>query len=353
MNNETTLKRSKLFRRVCSASFLTFTLVGLAHGDAMTPIISAAAQADLPSALLQLQALPAEGLSDKDAKFRSCVLDRFSKAALSSTPSIPSLPQPLAAVLQAYRTYWTSVLLKHETATVAEAGLDRRLAALMPDSQGDLEARTESAKDLAKRSGWHVLGGFTPPLHDFLLWKSETTRMEAVQLPERSIDVKISMLEDFVSFGWVGWATCDRAHIGGWATKEGIMVPAGWNTKEESFAISLQAHEAQHFADYIDFPDLAPEDLEYRAKLVELSLAKTTQRELLEDFVTGATPDRSLPHPFAQWWLVTRLSERLGPADWKDWSPDKVRAAAAAELRVHSEALKRQGKGVKTAIPDK
>jgi hypothetical protein len=131
-----------------------------------------------------------------------------------------------------------------------------------------------------------------------------------------------------------------------------VVVP-GWDLSSERYRVSLLAHESQHFADYPRFPKLAQTDLEYRAKLVELALAHDAQPDLLARFSSGARRERALPHPFAQWWVIKRIGDRLGSGDYLAWKPDDVRAAAAAELAAHTAALQARGAStVETALPD-
>ena len=86
---------------------------------------------------------------------------------------------------------------------------------------------------------------------------------------------------------------------------------------------------------------------------MELALAHDAQHDLLAMFAASAKRDRALPHPFAQWWVMTRIGERLGTNDWTAWKPDDVRAAAAAELAAHTALLKARGAlSVETALPD-
>jgi len=130
-----------------------------------------------------------------------------------------------------------------------------------------------------------------------------------------------------------------------------VVVP-GWDLSSERYRVSLLDHESQHFADYPRFPKLAQTDLEYRAKLTELALAHESQAELLAMFSAGAKRDRALPHPFAEWWVIKRIGDRLGRDDWKAWKPDPVRAAAA-ELAAHTTLLQRRGAAtVVSALPD-
>jgi len=131
-----------------------------------------------------------------------------------------------------------------------------------------------------------------------------------------------------------------------------VVAPA-WKLDSEDYLVSLQAHEAQHFSDYRIYPKLASPDLEYRAKLVELALANQTQRALLEQFTAGAKRDRTLPHSFANYWVVEHLRMRLKTTSWDAVTTAAVRNAATAALAAHSAALDARGRDtVATALPD-
>jgi hypothetical protein len=200
----------------------------------------------------------------------------------------------------------------------------------------------------------HALGGVTAPLHEFMLWRQQTTQRETIALVDGTVDIQVTLLDGFVSLGWAAWGTCERSHTGGWATSDGIMVVApAWKLDSEDYLVSLQAHEAQHFSDYRIYPKLASPDLEYRAKLVELALANQTQRALLEQFTAGAKRDRTLPHSFANYWVVEHLRMRLKTTSWDAVTTAAVRNAATAALAAHSAALDARGRDtVATALPD-
>lgn len=338
--------------RLLAAAVLAVLAAG-ARADDFSAALGPVFQADLPRTLALLKALPDESLSAKARPQRACIVARFALADPAAAPADARLPPDLAAVLRAYRRYWTAVLMHTRSAAEAEAGLSDDLGRLLPDAPVGLEARTEAAVAFAERRGWHALGGLTAPLQEFLLWKDQTTRREDVALPGGPVAVTVSMLDGFASLGWGAWGTCDVAHTGGWATPEGLMVVPGWDLNSDRYRVSLLAHESQHFSDYARFPKLAQTDLEYRAKLVELALAHDAQHDLLAMFAASAKRDRALPHPFAQWWVIKRIGERLGTADWQAWKPDEVRAAAAAELAAHGELLQARGAStVTTALPD-
>jgi hypothetical protein len=241
--------------------------------QALTPVF----QADMPTSLERLAALPDHALPDRQRRTRDCIVARFRGPTATAAPE--SQPAPAGDVLAAYRRYWTASLMHAATPEQAEARLSPELAPFAGSDAHDLEACEAGAAAAIEAKGLFVLGGLTRPLQEFMLWRKQGGGMRTVELPGGRIDVRVTLLDDFASLGWAAWATCDAAHTGGWTTADGVMVvaPSG-DLASEDCRISLLAHEAQHFSDYRRYPKLAPPDLEYRAKLVELMLAHDTQR---------------------------------------------------------------------------
>jgi len=319
--------------------------------DALAPVF----QADMPAALARLAAVPGAELDESQRRTRDCMLARFGSATDSATePGDNTLPAPVSEVLRAYRRYWTTVLMRQATAQQAEAALSNELGALLGGTETDIDARTEAAVPMIESHGLHTLGGATPPLYELMIWREQATRRETITLPSGSFDIQVTMLDGFVSLGWAAWGTCDRSHTGGWTTSDGIMVvAAAWQLDGEDYRVSLLAHEAQHFSDRMRYPQLAAADLEYRAKLTELILAKETQRALLEKFAAEAKRERTLPHPFASYWLIERLRARLRSDHWAAIPGDKIREAAGAEFAAHTAAIDARGReSVQSALPD-
>jgi hypothetical protein len=330
-----------------------------APNPALSQAIGLAIGADIPAALEVLRKMPVEGLSAKRAALRQCMLDRFA----TDTPSadgLDKLPPAEAAIALAYRRYWHALLLKRKTEGEAVSRLvqdvDARLppTAKGPAAGAKVEDREPAIGRLFDHDHLHVLTGLTRPLHELMVWRRQTTRREHVELPAGSIDVKVLLLDDFVNFGWTGYATCDRIHTGGWAEKDGLHVvlpstPLG----SDAYKASLLTHESQHYADYRAYPHLDQPDLEYRAKLAELWASRDSTRDLLDGFAGSMKRDRALPHPFADFWVVTRLRERLGLQDLASADLARVRAVAVDLLREHSRELDRKGPAhVTTALPD-
>src|SRR5258706_3608996 len=319
--------------------------------DALAPVF----QADMPAAMARLAVLPVVELDPSQRRTRDCVLARFGSLANSTTePGDVTLLAPASDVLRTYRRYWTTALMRQATAQQAEAALSNELGKLLGGGETDINGRSEAAVRMIESHGVHALGGVTPPLYELMIWREQATHRETIALPGGAFDVQVTMLAGFASLGWAAWATCDRSHTGGWTTSDGIMVvAAAWQLDGEEYRVSLLAHEAQHFSDRTRYPQLAAADLEYRAKLTELILARETQRALLEKFATEAKRDRALPHSFASYWLIERLRARLGSDHWAAISGDWIREAAAAEFAAHTVAIDARGReSVRSALPD-
>jgi hypothetical protein len=331
----------------CSTAPSNMTLLA-SFDRALSPVFAA----DMPEALTRLAALPDEAMDAAQSRVRACMQSRFAQPPDDSGASV--LPDLAGEVLSAYRHYWTTVQMKQATPAQAEAALSDALAAWDPTGAKDLDGRADGVRSALQSQGWHVLGGMTTPLHELMLWRRQITGLRKIALPDGDIEVNVTLLDDFASLGWAAWATCDRSHTGGWTTADGIMVVApAWDLGSEAYNISLLAHEAQHFSDYRRYPKLAQTDLEYRAKLTEIVLAQTTQHSLLGTFSSQALRDRSLPHPFASYWVIERLRLRLGAGDWPAPPSESIQRAALAELQAHSAALDAKGaESVETALPD-
>ena len=158
------------------AAIALAVLAAAARADDFSSALGPVFQGDLPQTLARLKALPEESLSAKARPVRECILARFGAADPASSATDPRLPGDLAAVLRAYRRYWTSVLMHLRTPAEADAALSDELGRLLPDAPAGLDARTEASVAFAEKRGWHALGGITSPLHEFLLWKDQIGR---------------------------------------------------------------------------------------------------------------------------------------------------------------------------------
>jgi hypothetical protein len=177
----------------------------------------------------------------------------------------------------------------------------------------------------------------------------------SVVLPEgENIIFDITYLDDFVSFGWTGFATFDKIHNGGWATKERLFcVRPSYDLNSEQFMVSYLAHEARHFLDYKQFPCLQQADLEYRAKLTELAMADETSMDLTGAFKKNALNDPKSPHALAAYHISRRLELEIAAIHGEPGDRAKrvaLRAAATRLLAESSAMLRAKGADITQGI---
>jgi hypothetical protein len=271
------------------------------------------------------------------------MLERLGARKVPATdPSDPVL----AGVLSTYREYWLRSL-RHEhplpdNETWLLARLNTQVKAAGGHSAASMDGLEPALDALIGAHGYHALLGVTSPLRELMLWKTETEEHYDVPLPEGTQSVTVVFMDGFASLGWAGFATCDRHHSGGWTKPDRLYaVRSAYDLASEDFRVSYLAHEGQHFSDSRRFPNLEQPDLEYRAKLVELAVGKTSVYQLLDAFASNVGTDPSVPHSLANGRVIKDLGKRLFPAEsnapiWRDASVERINAAAADLLREDS-----------------
>jgi hypothetical protein len=149
-----------------------------------------------------------------------------------------------------------------------------------------------------------------------MVWTSEKVETRDVVLPEGAHSVRVTYLDNFASMGWSKYLSCDRIGTGGWAKPEGLyaVVPAYPSLDHELFRLAFLTHETQHFSDYDRFPGLKPWELEYRAKLVELTYAQAISPMLLRGFGSAIGQDPADSHAYANGRVLADIRARLSVA---------------------------------------
>ncbi len=200
--------------------------------------------------------------------------------------------------------------------------------------------------------------GKTGRLLDLLIWKSQRDTTYTFNLKSEKLEVKVVFMNDFITLGWEEYATLGKYYPGGWAKNDAIYcVEEAYDLESENFKISYLAHEGRHFVDYKAFPNLKGPDLEYRAKLSELSLAQETIYDLIRSFTSNANPESENPHPLANYCVIRDLSKMLFKTDfqkdasqWKTISAKKINKTAFSLLKNNTKALRKKGKSVERYI---
>ncbi|MDF2192748.1 hypothetical protein [Paraflavitalea sp. CAU 1676] len=325
-------------------------------------IMSLALDANIPAALKAMSWDGQQPLAVKDATFKAAFENRFFYAE-DRSDYLAGRQAGIDSLLLLFRDYWRKALL--DTATnYDQYFIDRYrqfIKARFPqvtDADLDKDSTDQYLQQYLAAKQLHTTNGIgkTGKLFDLLLWKQEQDTTYSFALPGETIATPVIFLTDFVSLGWEEYATLGRLFPGGWTTRKGIYcVKQSYNLQSEQFLISLLAHEGRHYSDYKLFPKLSSADLEYRGKLTELSMARTTLYDLLTFFINNANRASNNGHSVANYYVIHDLSKVLfnkefesDVALWKQLPSDKLNKAALQVLQTNTNALGARGKEATT-----
>ena len=281
----------------------------------ITKATGLALQGDAMTATRSLLDIPAERFQGEDATFRDCMVNRFSGEA-GPRLDLDIHDMWVASLANLYVTYWQHALIHPNERAVAENELSVGVGRLVNRSlhvSSDLDSVEDEIQVEVRKRGFYLLLGRTTPLREFMLWKKQTSEDRTVNLPERPYVVHVTYLDEFLLRGWGYYATCGRRSAGGWADERGLfaVVPSYKSLTDETFSVRFLAHETQHFADRQAFKELEPWELEYRAKLVELSLAQESQQSTLQLICENQAKDKASAHAYANSKIENRSGNRI------------------------------------------
>jgi hypothetical protein len=115
----------------------------------------------------------------------------------------------------------------------------------------------------------------------------------------------------------------------------------------EKFTIPILKHEGRHFLDYKMYPKLQQPELEFRAKLTELSYANTILHDKLEQFLASRNEtNRNTPHALGNYYVIQTLSREIFGKDlennitkWKKIEKAEINQAANRILKANNSFL--------------
>lgn len=314
-------------------------------------VLSLALQGDIKSAL---KLMKEKCLSDQYRVLRSKYIKRFVNNSLPGSRTDDSF---VNAVIESYESYWNKVLTGKLSIEGGTPFIFEKLKLLMLSSinlsdynDDDFEKLIDSLKKKLLSLGYHGIYGITLPFRDLMLWKFQKEKKYIVKFHDGIEEVTVVHLADFAALGWSHYATFGNSYTGGWADRDKLYcVTPSWDLNSENFRVSYLAHEARHFRDYRQFPKLEQADLEYRAKLSELTLADKTLKSLIEKFLTNSADNRESPHSLANFILLRDLHMTLQQQGHEypflagEIPPEDIRRISRELLDRHSQNLLREG----------
>ncbi len=352
---------------ICIAAVITAFLVlgattpATAQPNLIHKYVSAALRGDLSSAPGLFD--QAEELSASEDQLR----ERFEARFVTQTETrSDATDDPFTnELIDIYHNYWVAVLMQQMGVADGKASLQRELTALLLEhdtdipADADFDALEQTIHDHLQTLDIGHLGGRTRPHMELMLWQNEETSTFDVELTDTSQSVTVVFIGGFLVRGWSEFATFGRASSGGWATEEMLFaVDDRYDRSSERFLISYLKHEGRHFADYPLFPNLDQIELEYRAKLTELSFLDEAMWDVLAHFIGAAEPEPQAPHSYANYAVVRDLSSQLfGDTTtvtdldlWKEKGIEAIHSAARQLLERNTEALAAEGPATQGVI---
>ena len=244
------------------------------------------------------------------------------------------LSDALNGILRLYQIYFRDIFYCGLPETEAADKLLAELRALLGMPDADEALLTERLRSAFEAEGYHALFGKTQGYYGPYIWRDTVPTVYHVQLPDGTAEYTVNLLKGFVFRGWMDYLTFGRYGTGGWASPDGTIncVEQAYDLESEQFLVSLLKHEAQHTVDMKRFPGITPEELEYRAKLVELHYAGDLglPRKFLSQADEGRMNDS---HAVASAWIKREF------ADTDQRSLSRIQARALELLHAHTKEM--------------
>ena len=198
------------------------------------------------------------------------------------------IPDNLNDILRLYQIYFRDTFYCCLPESEAAGKLLTGLRALLNMPDADEALLTEQLQSLFEADGHHALFGKTQGYYGPYIWRDTVPTVYRVELPDETAEYTVNILKGFVFRSWMDYLTFGRYGTKGWASPDGTIncVEQAYDFESERFLVSLLKHEAQHTVDMKRFPKIAPAELEYRAKLVELHYSGDLS--LLQKFLSEA-----------------------------------------------------------------
>lgn len=323
-----------------------------------TKIYSFALDGNPKLALPLLEVDPTKKIAGKDLKFKTDFENRF-KFEEDKSDFLETRKSKIDPLLKIYRDYWRVSFINKEKKndTLIMRNVSNFLKNNFPVAK-NLPLNEDSINVYQKKYisslGYHTTGfGKTGSLYDLLVWKTEKDTVYQVNYDGKETAIKIYFMDDFITLGWGEYATLGRYYPAGWATQEALFcVKKAYDLKSETFRVSYIGHEGRHFADYKIFPKLkgvGSADLEYRAKLTELSLySKEGLYKRIQFFINNGNYNSENGHSIASYCVIRDLSKLLFNTEfeknidtWKTIPADKINKAAAKILAENTKSLEK------------
>lgn len=252
----------------------------------------------------------------------------------------------LNEILTIYQQYYRDVFYLNLNAEEALARLQKKVSIYFDVSTENMEFSDLENSFISHAftvRGYHFLGGRTGGYYGPYIWKDTQLQTFHVELPDGTQEYSVQFLSGFLTKSWIDYLSFGQIGTGGWTNGDGIIncIKDAYDLESENFRVSLLKHEAQHAMDLAAYPSMASEDLEYRAKLVELIYSE--QRNLLTQFIPEAdNSQKSNGHACASDRIIAAFEQKLGKnrSEFGSLTMEVIHATAKELFLLSNEEMK-------------
>ena len=270
--------------------------------------------------------------------------NRFVKNELENVSS----NKVLNSISNIYKDYWKIKLLKKSNILQADSLLQRNLHSYFKRKNltqlSFKEYSTDELMKIIEYQGAKAELFYLNEIYGITIWDEETVKNYRIELPKDTIQVDVTIIENYILRDWNNFATVGDSQTGGWVNSHTGKIYCNegqYNFSSEGFLISYLKHEGLHFVDLKKYTNLSAADLEYRSKLVELSSLNKELFNRLEEFILFSnSANRNFSHPYANYSIIKNLSKILFNSDfenninkWKEISVEKINATSLKLLK--------------------
>ena len=250
------------------------------------------------------------------------------------------IPDELNDILRLYQIYYRDTFYCGMPEPKAADRLLTQLRALLNQPDAEEALLAQRLQSTFEAAGYHALFGKTQGYYGPYIWRETVPTVYQVQLPDGTAEYTVNILKGFVFRSWMDYLTFGRYGTGGWASSDGTIncIQQAYDFASERFLVSLLKHEAQHTVDMKRFPEIAPAELEYRAKLVELHYSG--DMGLLQKFLSEADESKAGDsHAIAS----ARIKREFAETDQESLSC--IQARALELLHAHTKEMEEKYNG--------
>ncbi|MBO5198772.1 MAG: hypothetical protein J6B85_09695 [Lachnospiraceae bacterium] len=250
----------------------------------------------------------------------------------------------LNEILIIYQKYYREVFYLNIEAEKAAENMKNRFFHFFNMKNKKIEFREIEENEIAEAfhsSSFQFLGGKTGGYFGPYIWKKTELKKYDVELQDGMKEYTVILLSDFISKGWIDYISFGEVGTGGWVDGDGIIncIKESYNLKDESFQVSLLKHEAQHAMDQLNYKNMSSEDLEYRAKLVELIYSR--ERNLLKQFIYEADSSKmNNGHSLASNRIIDEFAKKQNGEELEELSIEEIRSISKTLFKESNEEVK-------------